>query len=316
MFSERLSSADIKNNKYWYDVNYNKGAKSAGTRLPNCTTYALGRSEEIAGQAVKIFPNISVGGFYDAKEWYDKSDWVGSNQPVEGGILCWGASTDKYGHVAICERVLGNTGNGWKVLVSQSNYGGTFFETKEYVVNRGSKTSGVGFIYNGCLHNPYIRDIRVDRDATKNQVEVLVDLLKLRKDANGDVVEGLFAAPGIYNIIEIKESGNYTWAKLDTERWIALNDIEGWTKTYFADDSGTKTDPDLENEIAELKAEISELNNKISELNKEISELKIQNNSLTEQVNEAKQAEVAAENKAKSYKEIIEAAKVILDREV
>ena len=114
--------------------------------------------------------------------------------------------------------MLGNTGNGWKVLVSQSNYGSTFFETKEYVVNRGSKTSGVGFIYNGCLHNPYIRDIRVDRDTTKNQVEVLVDLLKLRKAANGDVVEGLFAAPGIYNIIETKEDGEYTWAKLDTER--------------------------------------------------------------------------------------------------
>lgn len=458
MFSERLSSAGIKNNKYWYDADYNKGAKSAGTMLPNCfsgetefitkngikrfdevagqdvevlgrdgtfykahvnkyeaqplykvtmcngyeyyatenhrwiivsstdndvikttgelmtlkhprfrlvkqkssigkeklfvqvksveltsrvedvycvnepihheftlaggvltkncTCYCVGRSEEIAGQAVKIFPNISVGGFYDAKEWYDKSDWVGSNQPVEGGILCWGASTDKYGHVAICERVLGNTGNGWKVLVSQSNYGGTFFETKEYVVNRGSKTAGVGFIYNGCLHNPYIRDIRVDRDITKNQVEVLVDLLKLRKDANGDVVEGLFVAPGIYNIIETKEAGDYTWAKLDSERWIALNDAEGWTKTYFVDDSGAKTDPELEDEISKLKAEISGLTNKISELNKEISELKSQNESLTTQVNEAKQDEVVAENKAKSYKEIIEAAKVILDREV
>lgn len=287
-----------------------------GVLTKNCTCYCIGRSEEIAGQAVKVFPNISVGGFYDAKEWYDKSDWVGSNQPVEGGILCWGASTDKYGHVAICERVLGNTGNGWKVLVSQSNYGGTFFETKEYIVNRGSKTSGVGFIYNGCLHNPYIRDIRVDRDATKNQVEVLVDLLKLRKAANGDVVEGLFAAPGIYNIIETKEDGEYTWAKLDSERWIALNDTEGWTKTYLIEKEEPKTDPELENEITKLKAEISELNNKISELNKEVSELKTQNESLTSQVNEAKQAETTAENKAKSYKEIIEAAKIILDREV
>lgn len=316
MFSERLSSAGMKNNKFWYDANYNKGAKSAGTMLPNCTTYAMGRSEEIAGQAVKVFPNISVGGFYDAKEWYDKSDWVGSNQPVVGGILCWGASTDKYGHVAICERVLGNTGNGWKVLVSQSNYGGSYFETKEYVVNRGSKTSGVGFIYNGCLHNPYINDIRVDRDTTKSQVEVLVDLLKLRKDANGDVVEGLFAAPGIYDIKETKEAGNYTWAKLSNERWIALNDNEGWTKTYSIEKENPKTDPELEEEIAKLKTEISSLNDKVNSLNKELEDLKAKNESLTSQVNEAKQAEEVAENKAKAYKEIIDAAKIILDREV
>ncbi len=286
-----------------------------GVLTKNCTCFCLGRSEEIAGQAVKVFPNISVGGFYDAKEWYDKSDWVGSNQPVEGGILCWGASSDKYGHVAICERVLGNTGNGWKVLVSQSNYGGTYFETKEYVVNRGSKTAGVGFIYNGCLHNPYINDIRVERDTTKNQVEVLVDLLKLRKDANGDAVEGLFAAPGIYDIKETKESGDYTWAKLSTERWIALNDAEGWTKTYFVDNN-TKTDPELENDIAQLKEQINSLNSKIETLNKETTELKSQNDSLTAQVNTAKQAEVVAENKSKAYKEIIDAAKVILDREV
>lgn len=313
MFAERLSSAGIKNNKFWYDASYNKGAKSSGTMLPNCTTYCIGRSEEIANQAVKVFPNISVGGFYDAKEWYSKSDWVGSNEPVVGGILCWGASSDKYGHVAICERVLGNTGNGWKVLVSQSNYGGTFFETKEYIVNRGVKTSGVGFIYNGCLHNPYINDIRVSRDTTKAQVEVLVDLVRIRKDANGDVVEGQFAAPGIYNIKETKEAGDYTWAKLDNERWIALNDEGGWTKTYLVD-NGIKTDPELENEVDELKAQINTLNSKVESLNKDITELKTQNESLTTQLNEAKQAEVIAENKAKEYKEIIDAAKIILQR--
>ena len=95
-----------------------------------------------------------------------------------------------------------------------------------------------------------------------------------------------------------------------------MNDIEGWTKTYSIEKEEPKTDPELENEISELKAEVSELNSKISELNKEISELKTQNESLISQVNEAKQAEVTAENKAKSYKEIIDAAKVILDREV
>jgi hypothetical protein len=180
-----------------------------GELTKNCTTFCQGRSCEIAGQAVKIFPKRSVGGFPDAKGWYDESDWVGSAEPVVGGVICWGASTDKYGHVAICERVLGQTSAGWKILVSQSNYGGTFFETKEYTVKKGAKTTGVGYVYNGCLHNPYINDVRASRDTTKNQVEVLVDKLKVRTTANGDALEGRFTALGIYNVSEFKEAGDY-----------------------------------------------------------------------------------------------------------
>ena len=316
IFTERLSSAGIKGNKYWYDTSYNRGAASSGTMLPNCTTFCQGRSCEIAGQAVKIFPKRSVGGFPDAKGWYDESDWVGSAEPVVGGVICWGASTDKYGHVAICERVLGQTSNGWKILVSQSNYGGTFFETKEYTVKKGAKTSGVGYVYNGCLHNPYINDARTSRDTTKNQVEVLANKLKVRTTANGDVLEGRFVALGIYNVSEFKEAGDYLWAKLADDTWIATNDADGWTKTYYIEKQTPTTDSDLEKQIEELKAQLETANNNITSLNKEKEELTTKNSELTTQVNEAKEAEEIAVNKASNYKEIIVAAKTILDKEL
>lgn len=314
VFTERLSSTGIKGNKYWYDTSYNLGAKSAGTMLPNCTCFCLGRSCEIAGQAVKIFPKRAVGGFPDAKGWYDESDWVGSAEPVVGGIICWGASTDKYGHVAICERVLGKVSNGWKILVSQSNYGGTFFETKEYVVKKGAKTSGVGYVYNGCLHNPYINDIRTSRDTSKNQVEVLVDKLKVRTSANGNELSGRFVAPGTYNVIEFKEVGSYTWAKLADETWIATNDTEGWTKTYSIEKETPTTDSGLEKQIEELKAQLETANNTITSLNKDKEDLTNKNSELVNQVNEAKEAEEVAENKANDYKETIEAVKTIVNK--
>ena len=316
IFTERLSSAGIKGNKYWYDTSYNRGAASSGTMLPNCTCFCQGRSCEIAGQAVKIFPKRSVGGFPDAKGWYSESDWVGSAEPVVGGVICWGASTDKYGHVAICERVLGQTAAGWKILVSQSNYGGTFFETKEYTVKKGAKTSGVGYVYNGCLHNPYINDARTSRDTTKNQVEVLANKLKVRTTANGDVLEGRFAALGIYNVSEFKEAGDYLWAKLADDTWIATNDADGWTKTYYIEKQTPTTDSDLEKQIEELKAQLETANNNITSLNKEKEELTTKNSELTTQVNEAKEAEEIAVNKASNYKEIIVAAKTILDKEL
>lgn len=289
---------------------------SGGELTKNCTTYVVGRTCEIAGQACKIFPKRSAGGFPDAKGFYSESDWVGSAEPVVGGIICWGASTDKYGHVAICERVLGQTSTGWKILVSQSNYGGTFFETKEYTVKKGVKTNGVGYIYNGCLHNPYINDIRVSRDTAKNQVEVLVDKLKVRTSANGEELSGRFIAQGTYNVIEFKEAGSYTWAKLAADTWIATNDIEGWTKTYYIEKETPTTDSDLEKQIEELKAQLETANNNISSLRKEKEELTTKNSELVSQVNEAKEAEELAENKVSSYKEIIKAAKVILDRTV
>lgn len=316
IFTERLSSAGIKGNKYWYDTSYNRGAASSGTMLPNCTCFCQGRSCEIAGQAVKIFPKRSVGGFPDAKGWYSESDWVGSAEPVVGGVICWGASTDKYGHVAICERVLGQTSAGWKILVSQSNYGGTFFETKEYTVKKGIKTSGVGYVYNGCLHNPYINDARTSRDTTKNQVEVLANKLKVRTTANGDVLEGRFAALGIYNVSEFKEAGDYLWAKLADDTWIATNDADGWTKTYYIEKQTPTTDSDLEKQIEELKAQLETANNNITSLNKEKEELTTKNSELTTRVNEAKEAEEIAVNKASNYKEIIVAAKTILDKEL
>jgi hypothetical protein len=65
-----------------------------------------------------------------------------------------------------------------------------------------------------------------------------------------------------------------------------------------------------------LKAQLETANNNISSLNKEKEELVTKNSELITQVNEAKEAEEIAENKATNYKEIIVAAKTILDKDL
>ena len=313
LFCPRYSKDGMKDNKYWYDNSYNAGS-NGDAALPNCVTYCSGRLSEANGENLR---NIMSGrtGFGNAKEWYNSTTLEKGSTPKVGAVACF---TGTLGHVAFVEKV----NDDGTVTVSQSNYqsskdynSSNYFQVKTYKLEVGKVASGVGLTFQGYIYSPNIKT-SVNRDASKDQVEVLAERLKVRKAANGDWDEGIFAPLGIYDILETKTEGEYTWAKLADECWIAINDVDGWTKTYFADGSSNKTDPELENEISELKAEISELNNKISELNKEINELKTQNESLISQVNEAKQAESVAENKAKSYKEIIDAAKVILDREV
>ena len=72
----------------------------------------------------------------------------------------------------------------------------------------------------------------VERDEYKNQIEVLIDNLRVRKEPStkGEVIG--FAKPGYYNFYETKEADGYTWYNIDVDQWIASN--EEWTTVYPA----------------------------------------------------------------------------------
>ena len=72
----------------------------------------------------------------------------------------------------------------------------------------------------------------VEKDIYKDQIEVKVDNLRVRKEPslNGEVLG--FASVGYYNFYETKEQDGYTWFNIDANQWIASSDE--WTTIYPA----------------------------------------------------------------------------------
>ncbi len=86
----------------------------------------------------------------------------------------------------------------------------------------------------------------VGRDQSKNQIEVLVDNLRLRVEASTTSRTLGYIQKGIYNYQETVTNENYTWYKIDNY-YIASN--SSWTKVY----------PKLEEEQEEPEEDVKEL---------------------------------------------------------
>lgn len=269
MFLNRLKETGISESKYYASKEFNH-AYGGANWLPNCTAYAISRVYEgiEADAPIKLFTDRNPGAFPNAKEFYNK--WVHAKgvEPRVGSVLCWGKDADRYGHVAYVERVE-STADGWHVLVSQSNYGGAFFETKEYDVAPGIITKGVGYVYQGACYTN-INDPRASTDESKDQLLIFGDLVRVRKTANGEAYKGLYCPLGLYNVEETTAAGGYNWARLMPNYWVAYR--EDWA-TYYP----KKEDPriiELENEIKGLMAENANLSSLLTEANGRLTKIK------------------------------------------
>lgn len=257
MFLNRLSATGINESKYYSSKTFNH-AYGGANWLPNCTAYAVSRVYEAleCDAPIKLFSSRDPGAFPDAKEFY--KEWLlGKGQePRLGSVLCWGRPTDKYGHVAFVERV-SKTANGWRCLVSQSNFGGSFFETKEYEVIPGKVTKGVGYVYMGACYTP-IHDSRANRDVDRDQIEIFGELVRVRKTPNGEALKGLYCPLGLFNVLETNSAGGYKWAQLENDKWVAYR--EDWAHFYKRQD-----DPRIEEYEEEIKVLMGE-NNRLTDL--------------------------------------------------
>ena len=110
-FVARTTESGIYGNAFWYTRRINPGAYN-GIWLPNCTTYAYGRSAEIAarGGGSVDYNTIFGGGFGNAAGWYAASLWdtsPGMSKVLLGDILCWeiGGGVGSAGHVAVVEGI-------------------------------------------------------------------------------------------------------------------------------------------------------------------------------------------------------------------
>lgn len=90
-----------------------------GYGMPNCVAYAYGRIYELNGEA----PKINRG---NAGEWWfinKNNDYYEYGQePKLGAVACWS------NHVAVVEAIDDNG----TVTISESHWGGTYFNTKTY----------------------------------------------------------------------------------------------------------------------------------------------------------------------------------------
>lgn len=230
LFCPRWTKDGMLNNPYWYSNEFNAGSKG-DSALPNCVTYCIGRLNEITNQNMRnIMKNRT--GFGNAKEWYSQTKLEKGSTPRLGAIACFDGTL---GHVAMVEQI----NEDGTVTVSQSNYqsrkdynSSNYFQIRTYKLEVGKVSSGVGLKFLGYIYPPNTR-YAVERNTKLDQVEILAERIRARKTPNGAWNEGIFAPMGIFNIQEVQTAGDYTWAKLDDECWVALNDKDGWTKTYL-----------------------------------------------------------------------------------
>lgn len=231
---KRLAQGDMKTSGKYNDTYW-----KAGIRLPNCTLYCLLRLWEQGMKEQQLFTySTSSRAFPNAQLWY--TYWKGKKgtAPKVGCPLVWGGNGAKYGHVAICEDILEDNGDSWLVQVSQSNYGGTYFEYKEYTIKKGVTTKGVGMPYIGCCYVDL--DLgQAQKSKRKHQAQVDGTNVISRKEANGTKISGMYTPMGYYNVIASKDINGSTWVKVGTN-----DGNEVWCGAY-TDLPATVEDVDL-----------------------------------------------------------------------
>ena len=128
------------------------GSDGPPSVLPNCTGYVHGRVMEIRGV------NTDDGGlsFGDAYTYWTGSspDWIQESDPSLGAIVCYTTvGGPNPGHVAVVEQIIDID----TIVVSESNYGGNYFDTLTCYRSYGWRPSaGWNVTPQGFLKNPYV----------------------------------------------------------------------------------------------------------------------------------------------------------------
>ena len=157
MFVPRLTQPPNTDN-YWINTGYGGlnpcilgyPSYGYGNCLANCVGYAYGRAYEILGTD----PHLCIN---QASAWYTYNDgYPRSSEPQLGAIACWddGAS----GHVAVVEEVFYTGGIITSCTVSESVYGGAFFQTATITRSSGWYRF-TGYTFQGFIILPVDTDI-------------------------------------------------------------------------------------------------------------------------------------------------------------
>ncbi len=201
------TTAPTTSNSYYYSKNI---FYTSGWGMPNCTCYAYGRAYEILGSK----PKLSTG---NAGGWwlYNKNNgfYPYGQTPKLGAIAVW----DKYnnnGHVAVVEGISGNT-----ITISESHYGGTFFNTRNIKSDSSDYLQSYRFL--GYIYIIDAEPHKVDSNYGKNYTTNL-------KNPSGKTT--------VYSSCGIVASGHY----ISGNDPVTIHEVytDGCCKVSYTTDSG------------------------------------------------------------------------------
>lgn len=127
------------------------GSDGPPSVLPNCTGYVHGRVMEIRG----VNTDDAGLSFGNADQYYNGSDpaWVHDSDPSLGAVVCYAGGSYNTGHVSVVEEII----DADTIVVSESNYGDTYFQTLTCYRQYGWRpTPGWNITPQGFLKNPYV----------------------------------------------------------------------------------------------------------------------------------------------------------------
>ena len=201
-------TAPAKTNKYYYSDN--NIFYKYGYGMPNCTCYAWGRAYELTKQV----PALCV---YSAYLWYDynieNQIYPYGSEPRLGAIACWVYSSGTAGHVAVVEKIEGDT-----ITFSNSAYSGIEFYTSTAPIDDPSDGRET-WIFQGYI---YIGDYEADSGADKSSLSQTQDgdlyritskdgvNLRTAADTDSSVITVLEYGQGAV-VTATKKAGGYTW---------------------------------------------------------------------------------------------------------
>lgn len=211
--------------------------------LANCVGYASGRFNEIIEEARDYHECTYNNLCCNACDFLERAIEAGlqtGSTPRVGAIMCWGGGSSGAGHVEVVEIFNEEL---YEVQTSASDYGGTQFYNAMRTNNNGRWGLNSSFYFKGFIYQP--DDVQkwingeplppitpnVERDESKNQVEVIVDNLNVRTKPTMSSESLGYASIGFYDYFESVDNEGITWHKIADNQWIASN--EGiWTKLF------------------------------------------------------------------------------------
>ena len=230
MYLERLTNAGtLTNFCYVPGGKINTSPKGSSIQMPNCTMNAHCGGHEECDAKELIDIARPGGGFGNAKTWWTQSPLPKGSEPRIGSIAVFDGNC---GHVIVLVRKISKT----RYLVHDSSYDDNknrrdwkFWRIYQVDLVVGQQPiSGVGKLL-GFIYLP-INDIRVERNTTKEQVEITEEMVNVRKEPEGAVYcEGCYCPMGVFNVLAKKTLNGHTWFKLQEDHWVRDGD---WLTHY------------------------------------------------------------------------------------
>lgn len=221
--------------------------------LSNCVGYACGRFNEIYNEIHHTtghkypYLNCDAENFITRAKGYYK-DLVIDNKPEPGAIMVWNGAGSLAGHVAIVEDI----NEDGSILKSDSSWNGAAFRSGTITNSNGRWGMNSNYTFLGFIHCPGVKCLLpepVERDETKEQVEVISSTLRVRQAGSLKATIYGYAKKGYYDILSSTEADGYKWVQIGEEQWIAI--VEGssleWLPETLNDDLRQET---IEEEIS------------------------------------------------------------------